>query len=776
MAQNIEEITFKLLREAQRWGSKVILDVADAKERTAKAVGFADPGEMEGGLWYRLMGRWVNHHQYGRQFAFNSFVPSRPIDQESMVRYLVRAPGIGKVTAAKLWKLYGQDAVEKLRESPASVQSELDAKGFTQEKAEQAAAFLRSISASEKATIELAGLFAGRGFPRSLVNTCLREWGNGAFDIIKADPFVLLQFGGVGFAKADALYCELGLDRAALKRQALCAWYRLDSDSSGSTWLPASEILKELNTKIGSGEARPGDAIQFALDQHLVSARKDTAGSIWFASRERAISESSLSKKVAEMIHYGQPSWPKVDELEDVSDHQREELAKSLKMRIGIFGGGPGTGKTYTAARLIAQLLKVGKVAVAAPTGKAAVRITESLRGYGVNVTAKTIHGLLGVQRSGDGDDFDGQFGFAHGEDMPLEHDFIIVDESSMIDTPLMASLLRAVSFNAHVLLVGDLNQLPPVGHGAPLRDLLSFRVPSGCLTEIQRNSGTIVKTCDAIRSRQGFVLPNTLDIPNGINLICLRSDTASIAGEVARLIKIFKDKGVNATWDVQVLVALNEAGDCSRKAVNALLQPLLNGENRPTKDMPLWVGDKVVCMKNAGFPPVDPSMDWSTDDEDEEDFGEVVMTEDASGKPLVYVANGEIGKVLSVDPKKAVVEFYSPKRVVLVPAGGEKLQLAYALSVHKSQGSEWPWVIGVVDRSGGARLVCDRGWLYTAISRAKKGCILVGDPDAARDMCIVAKIEERKTFLVELAKKELEILLDKSKEVKADGESDQAV
>ena len=392
------------------------------------------------------------------------------------------------------------------------------------------------------------------------------------------------------------------------------------------------------------------------------------------------------------------------------------------------------THNTWTGANLIKALGKtigLGNVAVAAPTGKAAVRISEVMHEHGLEITAKTWHSLLGV---GEVDKVSGRFGFKHNEKNPLQYKVIIGDESSMLDTDLMASVIKARAVGTQILFLGDVNQLPPVGHGAPLRDMISAGLPYGELTEIQRNSGGIVEACAAMRDGEAWGEGDNLKIDS-------RPDQVeSIVDQLHQAAA----NGYDPVWNCQVVVAVNEKSPLSRKAVNSILQEEFN-ENEKIKGSPFRPGDKIVCLKNGFFP-----LHEETGDSDEID-----MDEDGRA----YVANGELAKVEEVEEKFFVASLNSPDRVIKIPRGksgggdnstGCSWDLGYALSVHKSQGSEWPIVIVALDEYPGARRICDRSWIYTAISRAKDSCVLVGKKSTADSMCRRQNILNRKTFLRE--------------------------
>ena len=444
--------------------------------------------------------------------------------------------------------------------------------------------------------------------------------------------------------------------------------------------------------------------------------------------------------------------------MNDLSQHQREELEKALQAPIGILAGSPGTGKTYAAARLIARIIDLcGQdcVAVAAPTGKAAVRITEALEGYGIKKSATTIHRLLGVASRSAGDGW----GFTHDEANPLQKKWIVVDESSMIDTDLMASLLRACAPGTHLLLIGDTNQLPPVGHGAPLRDMIAAGVPTGELVKIERNWGRIVQACADIRDGKRWRASKELDPDAGENLAILPAANGQAAANTIceTIHKLAAKKLFDPIWDVQVIVAVNKKSELSRRDLNKRLQGELNPGGTRIGSNPFRVGDKVVCVKNSLMPVVDDApADCNRDAIDSK----------------VFVANGELARVVAVAEKWTRASLDNPKRLVVLPRGtdanedenggedsdaaaatstGCNWDLAYAISCHKSQGSEFPCVIVALDEYPGARRLCDRSWIYTAISRAKQVCFMVGKKSVADGMCFQSSITKRKTFLKEL-------------------------
>ena len=777
----------------------------------------ASPGELKPNVEYRFLGSYYNHPKYGKQFLAKSFTRSAPHGREGIVRYLLEAPWIGPGNAKKLWDKYGSEAVRMLREQPEEVSRAI---GLKLERAEEAARHLAKEQKIEDCKISLADLLLSRGFPKGTIRLAVKEWGNAAADVIRKNPYRLMIFRGCGFARTDKLYLELKLNPAAIKRQALCAWHGLSSDQEGHTWQSENSFVQKLRERISGADCNPQLAFKFGkrapLGQPLLAGRRDENNRVWFAEGQRARNEGTVAEKVAGMLFLSMvqqlikaskstPSttllWPDVSDI-DASDHQKEQLALSTSAHVGLFTGTPGTGKTRTAALLVAKIVeKFGSklVAVCAPTGKAAVRITEAMFEYGVSAAtplkARTIHSLLGVASRSDGDGW----GFEHNEGKPLPFQFIIVDESSMIDISLMAALLKACALGTHILFIGDPNQLPPVGHGAPLRDFIAAGVPCGELTEIWRNEGSIVKACQAIRFGRQFEVDRQLDPASGKNLKLLEANNGEAAARrILEAVQNIRDRKLaDPVWEVQVIVAVNEKSPLSRKNLNQILQNELNPHGVGAEGSPFRTGDKIICLKNGVMPLLEEepasnstpgkflsgskSLSLAVTNQSgwdfggDEDCGQEDDRDNSNEKPSVFIANGEIGCVLKVESKRTIAQFSNPKRVVVIPRGnsggsakseqdsqgndssdsdnkdsGCNFDLAYAVTCHKMQGSECPIIIIALDEYPGARRICSREWIYTGLSRAKVACFLVGKLHIAYAMCREESLSKRKTFLKE--------------------------
>lgn len=794
------EITATYLTERQRWpgtgtdSTDTIIGSVHAKS----GCGFNNHFSVKGpaavdalrvGCDYVFFGKWSDYKnrrtgKIEKQFHFTSFVMEEPASREAIIGYLTHhgeGIGIGLSRATKLYETFGQDAVRICREEPFRVADTMHGRlSVNLKQAEELSAALLANAAIEKTKLSLTSLLAGRGFIRNLASLAIQKWGVAACQIIRRDPYKLMAFKSCGFKRCDAMYFDLKLNPARLKRQALCAWYSIARNTDGSTWFSEAHPTSYLRSSIAGASLKTELALQLAARAKVLDVIYTNNNSIcskhesdkrWFAEHKNSQHEQQIADSIACSADEDN-IWPDPSNIESIDDHQRGELIKATQTTIGILGGSPGTGKTWTVAslvELISETIGLDHILIGAPTGKAAVRVTENLQSRGIDLTARTWHSLLARVES---DHHQGYFSAK----------FLIGDESSMIDTDLMSRIMRARAVGTHLLLVGDVNQLPPVGHGSPLRDLIQSGVSYGELREIKRNSGGIVETCAAIRDNPGKINWNV-----GGNLIFDRCYQPEKQREQAiKWIRKAQAEGLDPIWDCQVVVAVNEKSPLSRKELNKFLQDELNptpAAGSSLANCPFRVNDKIVNTKNGYFETVG-SLDGLH--EDIEDL-------ETNDKGEVYVANGELAKVVDVDGNKITAELSLPYRKIKFWLGkknqngqsdhsptaegsesssepnnkdestsGCTFELGYALSVHKSQGSDWPVVIVMIDDFPGARQVCDRSWIYTAISRAKSRCVLIGKEQVANQMAKVSNIGKRKTFLRE------RILLLKSAEILA--------
>ena len=752
---------------------------------------------------YRFFGSKTTHETYGQQFTFKSFIPVRPHTQAGVVKYLQQCDGIGIAIARALWNKFRGDAVKILREQPEVAAAAVS--GLTTAKATVAAETLSALEKLEDCSIELMGLLDGRGFPKATAMKALKKWGNRATDFINHNPFLLMSFRGCGFLKCFAMHKDLGLPLNKMKVQVLCAWYSIASDTGGSTWYPRDHAEKFIRAKIGGVTVDFDKALSVGKRHGILASREicgpckgfgwreerdlffgDTmekvachtcsgdgmaddpaANQLWVTDGRRAAAESSLARKVAEMMQW-RGHWPDIAgrEFDHLSDHQREQLHAATSGAIGALGGGPGTGKTTSTMALVESIVRNHgnlEIAIAAPTNKAAHRCREVLHERGFNgVQVSSIHSLLGVESAEDG------WSFRHGPGNPLPFKFLIIDEKSMPDLSLMNSLISAVAKGTCVLLSGDIHQLPPIGHGAPARDMLAAGIPQGTLTETWRNAGSIVEACKAIRLGMPIHFDHAIDLtaesPRNLRLV-QGSGATSQKNIMAAIRELRGDPTVDPIDDVQVMVAVNKRSPVCRETLNELLADELNPNGHRIKGNPFRVGDKVVKRVKSGF------------------FrllaGDGSARVDADAR--AFISNGEFGRVREVKPASIVVEFTAPRRVVQIPitkqkdggkrvardnangdnegdggnggsesAGGD-IQLGYAASVHSFQGSETEIGLIVWDEYPGASGpfgVCSREWATTAISRAKRYALTFGKQSTVRAICGKESLSRRKTFL----------------------------
>lgn len=740
---------------------------------TAKGTA-GDLDQLTRGDTYRFLGRWDEDERYGHFFRFETFTKHEPATGPATIRYLTKnCDDIGEGRARKLWEAYGPETCQVIREQTDRVVAD----GLLSlEVATTAAATLTGISTYENTKLDLFGLFDGRGFPGALIDATIEKWGAKAPNRIRKNPFALLvnELPGCGFKRCDRLWIDLGCRRNALKRQMICGWNAVKTNTDGHTWLDAEKTFIDAIRTTISGEIDPIKALRLGIRSGWLARRRDHNNRLWLAEAEKAQAEREVAQHVRRLLAGDSPCmWPSgpLPGIADKtpSDHQNECWESIRHSRCAILTGGPGTGKTFTVAavlRRITEQFGLHSVAVCAPTGKAAVRCTQAMQAQGLSrLRAVTIHTLLRIWKAGYGGD---RWAFEHDEKKPLPFRFVIVDEVSMVDTNLMASLLAACAVGTHVLLVGDPHQLPPVGHGAPLRDLLTAGIPHYELTEIRRNAGTIVRACAAIKSGKPFHTDAKFE-PEAEDPKNLRMIETSDPNEAVAIIEgtLTKMRNFHPVWQTQVLVAVNAKSPLSRNELNKRLQLLLNPAGQAVAGNPFRIDDKIICLRNCWIEAVEPNCP--------DLIGEQITDPNSyiqSGAER-YVANGEIGRVVAISPKVTIARFSEADVLVRIPMRKRKatepindgegtpqaedsgaaghFDLAYAITGHKSQGSESPCVIVCIDK--GAGLVANREWHYTCLSRASKLCILVGDRNVMLRQIRRVGLTRRKTFLVEQLK-----------------------
>lgn len=665
--------------------------IARLADRTIVKGVLPDPGE---GRAYRFLGRWVEHPVHGRQFAFDRYEALRPATEAAVRAYLVaECPGVGERTAERLVAAFGPDAIQVLLEDPGRAAREVA--GLSLNKAHEAAAALRAQETQRRLHLELTELLDGVGMPHPVVARLIAHWGEEAPGRLRDDPYAMIgAIRGVGFPTADRVAARLGFDREGGPRLRAGIRHLLQEEAfaHGHTALPREAFLSRTAALLGVDGGLAASELPGLADRGELA---DRDGAISLAALDAA--ERLIARRIRELLQ-GEPPDGRPD-FKDLQEDQREALKRAVLSPVFILTGPPGTGKTFTIKRILDSFSEA-RVALAAPTGKAAKRITEQ-----TGRPAVTMHRLLEpVTQDGR------EFTFSRGADRPLEADLVVLDEVSMVDVPLMAAFLDAVAPGTRLVLVGDTDQLPSVGPGNVLRDLIaSGAVPCTELTQIKRqDEGLIIRNCHRIKRGEDL---ETGDAAQDF-LFLERPDEEAIRRELLELASGTRPetRGVDPLRDIQVITPLREKTTLSCEALNAMYQERLNPRPLPPGSR-FKPGDKVIQTRNR----------YDLD-----------------------LMNGDMGLVLQVETgsKSLTVDFGKETGPVEMPLLENELELAYAITCHKFQGSEAPVVLVPIHRAFGT-LIMQRNWLYTAVSRAQRRCILVGD--RAEIPRIIRRIQQRR-------------------------------
>jgi exodeoxyribonuclease V alpha subunit len=640
------------------------------------------------GQEYRLAGDWEDDPKWGRQFKFQRYATETPRDSEGIFRYLVRvAKWVGPVVGRSIVKTFGDDALTILKQDPQRAADEI--KGLTFKRAEEISRDLIANQDREAAAVELESMLGGHHLPKHTITTLIETYHSEAPALIRQSPYgTLMDVRGIGFTLADrvAVSQTIGYERDGIERRQAASLHALQEAATGAghTWLPGEKLINEVQELTGFP---PGPDVRVKLiEDDAIRVRNNMVALAKLADDER-----DVAGMILQLLVKGEDLSEHVSvDLKGLATDQQEAFRLAMTHPVFILTGAPGTGKTYTLRRIIEQFTQWNKlIALAAPTGKAAKRMTEV-----IGMPAMTIHRLLGPEPR----TFKGEliFGFTRGIGSPIPADLLVIDEFSMVDISLAASLFRAVALGTRVLIVGDHYQLPSVGPGAVLRDLLAAEVPSYELTEIKRNTGDIVKACHAIKDGLPAAPSPHLDPDAGLNFRHIEESDPFIIQEIIRdlVTKRLSMRGYDPVWDIQVLSPMNERTALSCLDLNIMLQGALN-IHPPVPGVPFRISDKVIQRKN-----------------------EEIDSE--------FVVNGDLGEVKDINDAEIVVNFLYPDRLVRIKRKSHHIQLAYAITIHRMQGSEAPVIIIPVHTCFGGFF--NRELLYTAISRAQDICITVGE------------------------------------------------
>ena len=690
LAGAVERVTF----HSEESGFCVLRIKARGHRELVTVVGHA--AAVAAGEWITASGEWVNDRTFGPQFRSRFLKATAPTSTEGIERYLGSGMirGIGPVYAKKLVRAFGDHVFDIIETDPERLR-EVD--GIGPVRAER----ITAAWAEQKAVREIMMFLHGHGVGTARAVRIFKTYGADAVQVMSENPYRLARdIRGIGFKTADAIAMRLGIEKTAMIRiRAGVAHALTEAMDDGHCGLPAAELLP---LAAGLLEA-PEDLVRAAIDEELaagsvVADRVGDTPCVFLAGLHRA--EHGIAGRLCR-IAAGTLPWPRIDPdkaLPWIEQHTGLTLAKSqsaairlaLLSKVLVITGGPGVGKT-TIVNAILRILaaKGASLLLCAPTGRAARRMTET-SGF----EARTIHRLLEV------DPMSG--GFRRDADNPVDCHLLVVDEASMVDVLLMHALLKAVPDHAALLIVGDIDQLPSVGPGQVLADVIaSGAIPVVRLTEVFRQAAMSRIIVNAHRINEG-ITPD-LDKPGGeSDFYFVPADDPETA--VLRIVELVRTRiprrfGLDPIRDIQVLCPMNRGGVGAR-SLNIELQSALNPAGERKVERFGWTfapGDKVMQIEN---------------DYDKE------------------VYNGDIGRIDDVDPDVGEITARFDDRVVTYGFGElDALVPAYATTIHKSQGSEYPAV--VIPLMTQHYVMLQRNLLYTGVTRGRRLVVLVGQRKA---------------------------------------------
>lgn len=663
------------------------------------------------GMNVTFTGSYTEHPSYGRQFKVESYEEKEPEDEFGMERYLGSGAikGVGAALAARIVKKFGKETFRMIEEEPERL---AEIRGISVRKAQEIAA-----QVEEKKELRQAMIFLQQyGISLSLAVKVYQAYGPQIYSIIRENPYRLADdIQGVGFRIADEIASRAGIRADSDFRIRSGILYTLQqAGGEGHTYLPKENLTEKVSEMLGvEAQLIEKQYMDLAVIRRIVIKEHADELQIYAASYYNMEHNAAVLLDQLNVSH--QTVHAKMDEkiaaIEKqtnvvLDDLQREAVCEAASNGLLIITGGPGTGKTTTINSIIRMYEMEGlDFMLAAPTGRAAKRMSETT-GY----EARTIHRMLELNGG-----IEGNAGFERNESNPLETDAVIIDEMSMVDITLMYSLLKAIAPSTRLVLVGDTNQLPSVGPGSVLRDMIDagvYRVVR--LTKIFRQASQSDIIVNAHKINRGE--PVALDNKSRDFFFLKRYDADKIINVVLQLVVQKMPKYVDAQmYDIQVLTPMRK-GLLGVDRLNTVLQQYLNPPS-PKKaekehgERIFREGDKVMQIKN------NYQIEWEIKNR----YG--IAIERGMG-----IFNGDMGVIRSIREitELMTVEFDEGRIVEYPFKMMEELELAYAVTIHKSQGSEYPAV--VIPLLSGPKMLMNRNLLYTAVTRAKKCVTLVGD------------------------------------------------
>ena len=669
-------------------------------------------------------GEYIEHPVYGRQFKIQTYETVAPTDRVGMERYLGSGAirGVGEALAARIVKKFGDDTFRIIEEEPERL---AEVKGISERKAQEIA-----VQMEEKKDLREALVYLQQyGISNTLAVKIYNTYGMEMYSVMRENPYRLAEdVSGVGFRIADEIAGRIGIHTDSDYRIRSGILYTLlQAVGEGHCFLPLELLLRRASELLGVSEENIRPQVDNLIMDRKLVAKGDAvfAAAYYYAELNCANMLRNLNIPMLEAENLPTQDMAIRKRLERMAENLSMELdelqlkavEESIKNGLFILSGGPGTGKTTTINMIIRYFESEGMdIFLAAPTGRAAKRMTEA-----TGFEAKTIHRLLELN-SALSDDDTRRANFERNQENPLEADVVIIDEMSMVDIQLFQALLKAILPGTRLILVGDVDQLPSVGPGQVLRDLMNSEAfPMVTLEKIFRQAGESDIVVNAHRINKGEQI--ALDNKSRDFFLLERNDVNVIYKHMIQLIREMLPKYVNATpFDIQVLTPMRK-GSLGCETLNGILQRYLNPADPHKKEHSYGntvfrEGDKVMQIKN------NYQLEW-----------EIVGRYNIPIDKGMGVFNGDMGRVLEINETMStlLVEFDDGRRVNYPFSGLEELELSYAITIHKSQGSEYPAVI--LPLLGGPRMLFNRNLLYTGITRARNCVTILGSSETVRNM-----------------------------------------
>ena len=682
-----------------------------------------------------ITGQYVEHAVYGRQLKAESIKVLAPEDAFAMERYLAGGAikGVGPALAKRIVSKFGNDTFRIMEEEPERL---AEIKGISERKAMEIAEQME-----ERKELREAMLFLQKyGITNNLAMKIYDTYGMQLYHVLQENPYRMAEeIDGVGFKRADEIAQKIGIRTdSAFRIQCGVCYVLGQSSAEGHTYLPKEELLQRAGELLEVDEEQIETELpNLAMDKKIV-IRQDGDRAVCYLTRT-FYEELACAKMLCDLCEKSDENnktvADKIAVIEkelsiELDELQKEAVLQAAQNGIFILSGGPGTGKTTTINAIIRYFEREGMdIMLAAPTGRAAKRMTEA-----TGFEAKTIHRLLELNGSFAEDGRRARF--ERNEDMPLETDVIIIDEMSMVDIHLFYALLKAIPLGCRLILVGDVNQLPSVGPGQVLYDLIeSGGFPVVILIKIFRQASTSDIVVNAHRVNEG----RQIELGNkSRDFFFLSRNNVDVIYKHMILLIMEKLPGyVNAKpHQIQVLTPMRK-GSLGVEVLNGILQRYLNPPDKSKAeheygDMVFREGDKVMQIKN------NYQLEW-----------EVVNYFNLPVDRGTGVFNGDMGIVLSINEfaQTLTVEYEDNKRVVYHFSQLDELELAYAVTIHKAQGSEYPAV--VMPLMGGPKQLLNRNLLYTGITRARQCVTILGSEDTIERMIQNGNARKRYTGLL---------------------------